>query len=185
MSNKVDLSKFDNNWYSTGGSLLKRCLWYFCSNVFVNSYIFPFSSIKVWILKRFGANIGKSVVVKPGVNIKYPWNLTIGNNSWIGEGVWIDNLDKVVISNDVCISQGAYLLCGNHNYKSTAFDLVIAPIEIHSGAWVGAKSIVCPGVKVGTHAVLTLGSVAVNDLDPWCIYKGNPAEVSKQRILIN
>ena len=103
----------------------------------------------------------------------------------IGERVWIDNLDKVVISNDVCISQGAHLLCGNHNYKSTAFDLVIAPIEINSGAWVGAKSIVCPGVKVGTHAILTLGSVAVNDLNPWCIYKGNPAEFSKQRTLID
>ena len=185
MSNKVDLSKFNNEWYDSGGSLMKRFLWYFCGNVFVNSYIVPFSTIKVWVLRGFGAKVGKSVVVKPGVNIKYPWNLTIGDNSWIGEGVWIDNLEKVVIGNNVCISQGAYLLCGNHNYKSTSFDLFVAPIEIHSGAWLGAKSIVCPGVNVGSHAILSVGSVAINDLKPWGIYKGSPAVYDKERIILS
>ena len=183
MSGKVDLSRYNNNWYSGGGSVLRRSLWYLCSRMFVYSYFFPFSRLKVWILKQFGAKIGKSAVIKPGVNIKYPWNLTIGDNSWIGEGVWIDNLDRVVIGNNVCISQGAFLLCGNHNYKSEGFDLEVSPIEIQTGVWLGAKSVVCPGVSIGSHAVLCVGSVATNTLKPYGFYKGNPAVLEKERII--
>ena len=63
----------------------------------------------------------KGVVIKPNVKIKYPWNLYIGNNSWLGEKVWIDNLDIVSVGNNCCISQGAYLLTGNHDYRSEYF----------------------------------------------------------------
>lgn len=185
MQQNVDLSNYNNKWYKAGGGVVKRALWYFVNRLIINSYLFPFSRIRIWVLRLFGAKIGKSVVIKPGVNIKYPWNLTIGNLSWIGEGVWIDNLDKVDIGNNVCISQGAFLLCGNHNYKSVNFDLMIAPIHIASGAWIGAKSVVCPGVKVGSHAVLTVGSIATSDLSPYSIYKGNPAHFSKERNVEN
>lgn len=185
MQQNVDLSNYNNKWYKPGGGIVKRALWYFINWLIINSYLFPFSRIRIWVLRLFGAKIGRSVVIKPGVNIKYPWNLAIGNFSWIGEGVWIDNLDKVDIGNHVCISQGAFLLCGNHNYKSVNFDLMTAPIHIASGAWIGAKSVVCPGVKVGSHAVLTVGSVATSDLPPYSIYKGNPAHFSKERNVKN
>lgn len=72
---------------------------------------------KIWMLRKFGAKIGKGVFIKPLVNIKYPWNLDIGDYTWIGENVWIDNLTQVKIGSNVCISQGAMLLCRNHNYK--------------------------------------------------------------------
>jgi putative colanic acid biosynthesis acetyltransferase WcaF len=121
------------------------------------------------------------VVIKPNVNIKYPWKLRIGNYCWIGEQVWIDNLDQVTLEDNVCISQGALLLCGNHNYKTKAFDLMIAPIYLCEGSWVGAKSSVAPGVTFSSHAVLSMGSVATTHLEAYSIYSGNPAVKVKSR----
>lgn len=144
---------------------------------------FPFSGFKRFLLRLFGAKIGTGVVIKPCVNIKYPWKLQVGNHVWIGENVWIDNLGQVTIGDNSCLSQGAFLLCGNHDYKSSNFDLMVSPIILENGAWIGAKAIVSGGVTVGTHAVLTLGSVATKNLEPYGIYTGNPAVKVKERII--
>ena len=117
---KTDLSKYDNRWYKPGNPV-KRALWYFCNVFFVLNPWNPFSGLKKAILRLFGAKIGKGVVIKPAVNIKYPWKLEIGDYVWIGENAWIDNLGKVTIGSNSCISQGALLLCGNHNYKRENF----------------------------------------------------------------
>lgn len=131
----------------------------------------------------FGAKVGKNVLIKPFVNIKYPWFLTIGDFVWIGENVWIDNLTNVVIGSNVCLSQGALLLTGNHDYTKTAFDLSVAEIVIGDGAWIGAKSILCPGVYCKSHSVLTVGSVATKDLEEYSVYGGNPAIKMKERVI--
>ena len=119
----MKLQSFNNEWYKPGNPV-KRLLWYFINLIFFNRYWFPFSSIKVVILKLFGAKVGRHVVIKPKVNIKYPWNVSLGNYVWIGEEVWLDSLGKITIGNNVCISQGVYLLTGNHNYKINSFDLL-------------------------------------------------------------
>jgi putative colanic acid biosynthesis acetyltransferase WcaF len=131
----------------------------------------------------FGAKIGQGVVIKPKVNIKYPWFLEIGNHVWIGENVWIDNLGKVQIDNHVCISQGAMLLCGNHDFSKVTFDLRVGEIHLESGVWIGAKSVVCGGVRCSTHAVLTVQSVATKNLESFGIYQGNPAQKIKTRVI--
>lgn len=136
------------------------------------------------LLHLFGAKIGKGVVIKSGVNIKYPWNLSIGDYSWIGENVWIDNLVQVTVGSNVCISQGAMLLCGNHNYKRQTFDLIVKPIVIEDGVWVGAQSTVCPGVTMHSHSVLSVGSIASKDLMPFSIYRGNPAVKVVERVMV-
>jgi putative colanic acid biosynthesis acetyltransferase WcaF len=181
--NTSNLSKFSNAWYNPGASILKQAFWYCVSAVIFKTYLFPFSELKTWLLGVFGARIGWNVNIKPSVNIKYPWRLSVGNNTWIGEKVWIDNLDEVVIGSNVCVSQGALLLCGNHNYKKETFDLVTGKITLEDGVWVGAMSIVCPGVTCKSHAVLTAGSVAAHDLEPYGIYRGNPAVLARQRII--
>lgn len=178
---KTDLSKFNNDRYKPGNPV-KRILWYLFNAAFFNS-AFPVIKFKIAVLRLFGAKIGKGVVIKPYVNIKYPWFLRVGNNVWIGEKVWIDNLGFVVIHDNVCISQGAMLLCGNHHYKRVAFDLIVGNITIEEGAWIGAQSVVCPGVKVGSHAVLTVNSVATSHLLPWSVYQGNPAQKVKDRVI--
>jgi putative colanic acid biosynthesis acetyltransferase WcaF len=178
---KVQLNTYTNEWYKPGGSALKRLFWYFVNIAFFKNSWIPVSSIKVWLLKLFGAKVGKGVNIKPNVNIKYPWLLTIGNYCWIGEGVWIDNLARVTIGNNVCISQGALLLTGNHNYKATSFDLMIGEIILEDGVWIGAKSLVCPNVRCKTHSVLSAGSVSNKDLEPYAIYQGNPAIAIRER----
>jgi putative colanic acid biosynthesis acetyltransferase WcaF len=180
---KTDLSKFANEWYSPKAGLVKRMCWYFVNAVFFINPIFAGSGLKRFLLKLFGAKVGKAVVIKPSVNIKYPWLLTIGDYSWIGEGVWIDNLAEVSIASNVCISQGALLLCGNHNYKKSEFDLQIGKIVLEEGVWIGAKSTVCPGVTCFSHAVLSVGSVATHDLESYSIYQGNPAKKVRERIM--
>lgn len=178
---RTDLSKYDNSWYQPGGGI-KRLLWYLCGRVFINTYLPIPMPLKALVLRLFGARIGHHVTIKPKVNIKYPWFLTIGDYVWIGEYVWIDNLTDVKLGTNVCLSQGAMLLTGNHDFTSTTFDLVTKPIVLEDGAWIGAKSVVAPGVTVHSHAVLAVNSVATKDLEAYSIYRGNPAEFIKTRV---
>lgn len=181
--NRTDLKTFDNNWYHPGAGIFKQLLWYFINVLLINSSLFPFNKAKIFIIRTFGAKIGKGCVFKPKVNLKYPWRLEIGDYCWIGENVWIDNLADVKIGSNVCISQGAMLLCGNHNYKKSSFDLMVGKIILADGVWIGAKTVVCPGVSADSHAVLTVGSVATKDLKAYTIYQGNPAKLIKERTL--
>ncbi len=183
--NRVNNSAYNNDWFkrTIGAGLLKQLIWYFINVLFLMNPLNPFSGLKVFFLRAFGAKIGKGVVIKPGVNIKYPWKLVIGDFSWIGEKVWIDNLVDVVIGDNVCISQSAMLLTGNHNYKKMGFDLIVKGITIENGAWVCAKALVCPGTHLCSHSILTVGSVANLVLEPYTIYSGNPAKPIRKRVI--
>jgi putative colanic acid biosynthesis acetyltransferase WcaF len=156
-------------------SKAKLILWTLINIIFFKSSIPYPSSFKSFILRLFGASIGKHIVFKPCINIKFPWKLTIGDYSWIGENVWIDNLDFVIIEDNVCISQGAFLLTGNHNYKKQSFDLQTGPIILKKGVWICAMCIVCSNVTCNKNAVLTVGSIASNNLMENTVYSGNPA----------
>lgn len=183
MEKSVVLSSFDASSYNKGGNFFTIIAWYFINALFVRASWNPFMKIKVWLLKIFGAKIGKGLVLKNNVTIKYPWNLTIRDNVWIGENVWIDNLDKVTISDNVCISQGALLLTGNHDYTKSSFDYRNAPIILEEGVWIGAKSVVCPGVTAHSHSILTVGSIATHNLEAYTISQGNPAKPIRKRII--
>ena len=180
MSKKVELKYYDNSWYNPGNFFV-IVSWYFINQIILKNSLIPFSNIRKFFLKLYGSKIGNGVVIKPGISVKYPWKLQVGNNSWIGENVWIDNLANVYIGNNVCISQGAMLICGNHNYKKSKFDLILGEIKIDDGVWVGAKSVVCPGVRLKSHCVLTVSSVANKDLDSFSVYMGNPAKKINNR----
>lgn len=181
--NKVDLSIYNNQWYKPG-SPIKRGIWYIINFMLFKSSLFPISFCKIVILRWFGAKIEEGVVIKPCVNIKYPWLLEIGANTWIGENVWIDNLGLVKIGKNVCISQGALLLSGNHDYSSKSFDLIVKSIVLEDGVWIGAKAIVCGGAICKEHSVLAVASVTAGSLEPYSIYKGNPAVFQKNRNIL-
>jgi putative colanic acid biosynthesis acetyltransferase WcaF len=174
---KVDLATYNNTWYKTGNKI-KVILWYFVNQLFFANGFFPFYAFKVFLLKLFGATVGNNILIKPCVNIKYPWLLEIGNNVWIGEQVWIDNLAKVTIGNNVCISQGALLLCGNHNYKKTTFDLIIGEIILEDGVWICAKAIITQNVVCKSHSVVGTGAVLSSNTEEYGVYVGNPATKS-------
>lgn len=180
--NRVDLSKYSSRPYKPG-SIVKRILWYIVSLFFFRTgWPFP-NCFKSFMLSVFGGKIGKHINIKPGVNIKYPWFLELGDYVWLGEGVWIDNLGPVKIGNNVCISQEAYVFTGNHNYKSESFKLIIRGIDIEDGVWVGARAVICPGVRLQSHAVIAAGSVMNRDAQPFSIYQGNPAQIIKDRLV--
>jgi putative colanic acid biosynthesis acetyltransferase WcaF len=183
---KVDFSKFNNEWHkgNINASRLKQILWYYVNALIFNTAWLPVSGLKVKLLRVFGAKVGTGVVIKPSVNIKYPWMLQIGNHCWIGENVWIDNLSHIYIGDNVCISQGAMLLTGNHDYTKESFDLIVREITLEDGVWIGARSVVCPGVLCASHAILTVQSVATKNMEPYTIYQGNPATAIKERKLI-
>ena len=171
----VRLADFDGTTFDKGAGPLKTALWYLVNATIVRASWNPFMAIKTALLRLFGARIGKGLIIKNDVNIKSPRNLSIGDDCWIGEGCWIDNIDKVNIGSNVCVSQGAMLLTGNHDYHLTSMPYRNAPITIEDGAWVGARATVRPGVTIHTNAILTSGSVATKDRDENAIYQGVPA----------
>ncbi|KPZ72991.1 Maltose O-acetyltransferase [Shewanella sp. P1-14-1] len=179
---QVNLKNYNNDWFKPG-SKMKIILWTLTSALFFRTSLPVPSAIKVFILKLFGAQIGDGVVIKPSVTIKHPWKLNVGNDTWIGENVWIDNLDVINIGDNCCLSQGCYLLTGNHDFTSTTFDLMVSEINIANEAWVGAKSVVCPGVTLQRASILTVGSIATKNLEELGIYQGNPAIKIKERVI--
>lgn len=176
----MHLSKFNNKKFDRGEPLWFQTIWFFVHNLFFSTWI-PGSWWRCILLRIFGAKIGNGIVIKPRVKIKFPWRLMIGDYSWIGEDVWIDNLDKVEIGANCCISQSVYLCTGSHDWSEESFNLLTKPILIRDSAWIGAQSVIAPGVIVNEGAVLCLGSIATEDLQPWSIYKGNPAILTSKR----
>lgn len=179
----IHLNQYSLKDYSPGAPIWKQLLWFFIGDAIVKSRLLPLSSLKVWILRVFGASIGQGVNIKPGLKVKFPWRLTIGNHCWIGENVWIDNLAPIVLEDQICVSQSVYFCTGNHDWTAPTFDLRVAPIRVRSQSWLAARSTIAPGVEIGEGAVLSLGSVAVRNLDAWTIYAGNPAIAIKPRVI--
>jgi putative colanic acid biosynthesis acetyltransferase WcaF len=168
-----------------GASSGRQIAWYFVNILFFKNPLIVFSSFKRELLRMFGAKVGKGVVIKPSVNIKFPWKLRIGEHSWVGEGVWIDNLDKIDIGRHVVLSQGCLLLSGSHDHRKEAFDFLSAPIVLEDGVWICARAVVLGGTTCRSHSILTANSVSPSngDLEPYTIYKGNPAVVVKTRTI--
>jgi putative colanic acid biosynthesis acetyltransferase WcaF len=177
---EVSLKNWKLGSYSPG-SKWKIVLWNFTNVILFINPLNASYKFKALILRSFGAKVGTGVIFKQNISIKYPWFLEIGDNVWIGERVWIDNLGKVKIGSNVCISQCAMFLCGNHNYKKETFDLIVGDITLEDGVWVGAKSVVCPGVTMKSHSILTVGSVLTKDAEEYGIYQGVPAVMVRRR----
>ncbi len=179
----VDLSTFHVGDYQCGASLPVRALWYFLGLPLLRASWIPMSNLRRGLLRLFGARIGRGVVIRPGVRVKNPWRLEVGDFSMIGEDAWIDNLETVVIGRHVCISQAAYLCTGNHDWSSPSFLYRLAPITVESGAWIGARALIAPGATVAEHCVVAAGSVLSGDTRPFGIYSGNPAVLVNTRRL--
>lgn len=161
--------------YSRGRSAAVTAIWIIVDALLVSSWL-PGSWHRRIVLRAFGADIGRGVVIKPRTRVKFPWKLKVGNHSWIGESVWIDNLASVLIGENACLSQGVYVCTGSHDWSRPGFDLIVKPIHVGDGAWIAAGAVVGPGVQVGSGAVLAIGSVATTHLNSNSVYRGNPAE---------
>lgn len=177
---QLDQYRLPADWHPGAPWLV--CLSWFClGSPLVATRWLPGSGWRCALLRLFGSQVGLGCRLKPGLRVKFPWRLALGDHCWLGEGVWIDNLAPVSLADRVCLSQAAYLCTGNHDFRSPGFDLVVQPIRIGSQAWVAARAVLAPGTTVGAGAVVGLGAVASGAIAPGVIVRGNPAVVVGQR----
>lgn len=167
--------------FDRGRGVCVLTIWQLVKCIFFET-AFPWPcAVKVFILKIFGAVVGEGCCIKPNVNVHFPWKLEIGDHAWIGEGAYIINLEPVRIGAHACISQRAILCTGNHDYRDPAMSYRNAPIVIGDGAWIGAQTFVCPGLIIGSEAVITAGSVVTQSIPNGMVCSGNPCIPIKPR----
>ena len=163
-------------------NLFLYVLWFFLGSPLFSCSLIPGSRWRVFILRLFLAKIDYTCTIKPSVKIKYPWKLSVGSYSWLGERTWIDNIDFISIGSNVCISQDCYLCTGNHNYRSKEFSFISSPITIKDHVWICARTTVAPGTTIEQSAVVMIGSVVISDIQANSVSGGNPAVKLKERI---
>jgi putative colanic acid biosynthesis acetyltransferase WcaF len=177
----VDLSRFCNADFDRGAGRIKEASWLLLRRLFFGGSLFSGYALRRAILRRFGACVDPGVVIKPRVQITFPWRLRIGANSWLGEECYILNLAPVTIGANVCVSQRAFLCTGSHDWSDATFRLITKPIHVEDGAWICANAFVSPGVTVGRNAVILAGSVVTQDMPADMICQGNPCRPIKRR----
>lgn len=153
------------------GQSLRLAFWAIISNLLL-SRSFIHSKQKIFILKKFGASIGRSVIIRRSVKVHFPWNLEIGDDCWIGEEVWFINHEKVKIGSNVCISQRSIICSGGHDYRSASLEYAHKPVVIKDGAWVCLDVKVLPGVTIGECSVVSAGEVVRKSLPDYSMLIG-------------
>jgi putative colanic acid biosynthesis acetyltransferase WcaF len=147
------LGAFSGHGYDKGRPFVMQALWFAVLNLIFVKWWCP-AVWRVSILRWFGADIGKGVLIRHRVRILWPWKLVIGEDSWIGEGVWLLNLEPIVIGRDTCLSQEAFICTGSHSFKSPSFEYDNAPITIGNYVWIGARATVLRGVQVEDECIV-------------------------------
>jgi putative colanic acid biosynthesis acetyltransferase WcaF len=137
---------------------LVLCLWVIVEYFFVTNPLQPSSRLRATALRMFGARIGRGVILRPRLRVKFPWNLEIGDDCWIGEGVWMHNQDKITIGHDVCISQETFITTGSHVFKKN-MALTTKPVTVEAGVWVCSRAIITMGSTIPTSSIVPAGKV--------------------------
>ncbi|MGU3646219.1 DapH/DapD/GlmU-related protein [Microbacterium sp. C23T] len=176
MGGRRSLAGFTGHGYDKGRGVAWQAAWQLASSLLVMPWFVP-AGFRVKVLRAFGATIGDGVNFRSGVRVHWPWKLTIGDDTWIGERAWILNLEPVDIGSDVCISQGVLLCTGSHDRRSPTFEFDNGPITIEDGAWIAARATVLRGVTVGRDAVVGATALVTADVEPGSIVLAPRASV--------
>jgi putative colanic acid biosynthesis acetyltransferase WcaF len=180
MREPINLAKAGPGNFKRTRSRFLEALWIIVEFFLVSNPLQVSSRVRAWVLRLFGARIGVNVLLRPRLRVKFPWNLEVEDNCWLGEGVWIHNQGLVAIEENAVVSQEAFITTGSHDiYRS--MDLVIQPVVIRRGAWVTTRCMVLRGVEIGENTIVAPGSVVHKSLPPDRIYGGNPAEYLRER----
>lgn len=145
----------------------------------------PFHSWRSFLLRIFGAKIGKGVHVYPGVKIWAPWNLVIGDESGIASDVNLYNQGFITIGHRSVISQGSHLVAGTHDFTLKGFPLITKPIDVGNYVWIAADSFIHPGVAIGDGCVIGARSVVIKDMPKWMVCSGHPCVPLKKRVILD
>ncbi|GAB2484431.1 DapH/DapD/GlmU-related protein [Luteococcus sediminum] len=157
------LAQFTGRGYDKGRSPLVCAAWALVAEPLTRSVMCP-PVARATVLRAFGAQIGENVNIRNDVRVHWPWKLSVGDNTWIGVGTYLLNLEPITIGEDVCISQQAFLCTGSHRADEPAFEFDNAPITVEDGAWVAARATVLRGVTIGRDAVVGATALVVKDV---------------------
>lgn len=167
-----DLPAFKPTGYEKGRGRIVQALWFGVMNTVFMAWFTP-AWVRTALLRAFGAEIGTGVLIRHRVRVLWPWKLTVGDYTWIGEGVWILNLEPVAIGAHVCVSQEALLCTGSHDHRAGDFRYRNAPITVDDGAWIATRATILAGVNVGRCAVVAAGAVVHKDLPELTLQTAN------------
>jgi putative colanic acid biosynthesis acetyltransferase WcaF len=171
---KKDTVKVTFNLKRSYRKLAGRLLWNFIWGLLFRWSPVPFHGWRSFLLRLFGAKIGKKVLVYPSVTVWYPWNLVVGDGSCLG---------RCVIGTNVVVSQYSYLCTAGHNISDIKFGLLSKPIQIEDNAWIAADAFIGPGVVVENGAVVGARAAVFKNVKAWTVVGGNPAKFIKKRKL--
>jgi putative colanic acid biosynthesis acetyltransferase WcaF len=162
---------------------LKRLVWGIVYVLLFRYSPRPLHAWRTFLLRLFGASIGKGVHVYPKVSIWAPWHLVIGDETGIANGVILYSQGIITLGKRVVISQGSHLCAGTHDFTKKGFPLITKPITVADNVWVAAESFIHPGVTIHEGAVIGARSVVIKDMPAWMVCAGNPCRPLKTRIL--
>lgn len=160
-----DLAGFRGHGYDKGRSRLVQAAWLATQGLVLQHWWCP-PRVRAAVLRLFGASVGHDTLIRHRVRIHWPWKLAIGDHTWVGEGVWILNLEPVTIGDDTCISQEVLLCTGSHLFDHPTFEFDNAPISVGSRVWVAARATVLRGVTIGDGALVGACALVVKDVPP-------------------
>ncbi|MBL0394125.1 colanic acid biosynthesis acetyltransferase WcaF [Ramlibacter monticola] len=141
-------------------------------------FAYPF---RAWLLRRFGATVGRRVLLRPSAKFTYPWKITLGDDVWVGDNAVLYSLGEITVASDSVVSQGCYLCAGDHDYRVSSFPIRARPITVGSGAWLAADVFVAPGVKIEDGVVVGARSSVFSDLPKNYVCFGSPCKPVKPR----
>ena len=180
----VDLSQYDQSWYDRGRPGWYVLLWWLVQSIAFPVSLHNFNSFRCWLLRCFGAKIGKAVIIRPTARFTYPWKVTIGDYSWIGDDVVFYSLDTIKIGSHSVISQKCYLCTGSHDFQALAFDLIVKPITIGNGVWVATDCLITSGVTIGSNAVIGARNRVFKNIPAEMVAWGSPCQPHYPRQII-
>lgn len=181
MQNYQNLNQYRTPKGFRGKSAIMVQLWWIIQNLFFKPSPQVLYGWRRFLLRSFGAKIGKGVIIRPSAQFTYPWKISIGDNSWVGDEVVLYSLGEIEIGCDTVISQRSYICTGSHNYNTENFDIYAKKISIGNKCWLATDVYVAPDVTIGDFTVVGARSSVFKDLPSNKVCKGNPAEPFKNR----
>ena len=181
--NIQDLSLYKTPKGFRGKSAITVQLWWMVqATLFAMSPQFLYSWRR-FLLKCFGAQIGKAVIIRPTAKINYPWKVKIGDYSWIGDDVVLYSLGDISIGKNTVVSQKSYICTGTHDYTKVDFPILAKKIIIGDGCWLATDGFVSPGVTINDGVVVGARSTVIKDLESNSVYVGSPVKFIKKRTI--
>ena len=181
----IDLRNYDISDFQRGRSSWIVLLWWLVQAILFPLSLHNLNDFRSWLLRLFGAKIGKSVVIRPTSRFTYPWKVEIGDYSWIGDDVVFYSVNQITIGSHCIISQKSYLCTGSHDIKDQAFSLITQPIIIGNGAWIATDCFVAPGVTIGSNSVIGARSTVMKSIAAKQVAWGSPCIARYPRIIKN